>query len=150
MQTILAFLSAIPIILTVVVSIAKAFPRIFAFLRSLFNSAGGGRLLKSGCAGMALSVGAFIGGIGIFVVGAYAFSLKQLTFLFDILMTPFSSLIRSFLDMVLGGGCPQLPSSFSVFFGVLNIPFFMSIVISVICCEVFLRFFIYFVMRRGK
>jgi len=150
MQAILAFLSALPIILTVVVSIAKVAPRSFAFLRALFNASKGNYLLKSGCVGMALSIGAFVGGIGIFVVAGYAFSLKQLTFLFDILMTPFSALVRSFLDLVLGGGCPQLPSTFSVFFGVLNVPFFMSIVICAICCEVFLRFFIYFVMRRGK
>jgi hypothetical protein len=151
MPAILMFLSMIPIIVTAVRLLVKYTVPILSWFRGLIRF-GAGTVLYSGFAGILISLISFLGGFFVIVLLGYHMSIERLAFLMDILITPFSMIIKVLLDSVIysAGGCPQMPSAFNVFLGVLHLHVFMSVVVISICCEVFLRLFIAMVLRINR
>lgn len=146
--TIVSLLTSLPVLVTLVMSVAKLAPKLFVLLGKLFKfgggMVGGGVLTKLGCAGSILSILSFFGGLGVFIIIGFNFSLEKLNFVIDWLMSPIFSILNKFLAMVLSsaGGCPAIPNAFAIFLSLINIPVLFSVITVSIGCEIFLRLMI--------
>jgi hypothetical protein len=135
----------IPVVATIVYAVAKKAIPILRWLRNLIFGIGRGEFstaFRSTFFGIVLSVIIFLGGFAFLIVFGFRFSIEKFAFLVDIVMSPFSWLVSSTLSYAMIGGCPPMPSTFTAFLSVLHLNIFIGVVVSSICAEVFLRFFI--------
>jgi hypothetical protein len=150
----LAALGSIIMIITTIVplvfTVAKAFPSILRFFRTLFAFSRGGAILgRSGFWGIAVAAVSLVGGFGFFISIYFGWGFEFYLKFFDLVFTPFSyvveELIRSFIRQL-----PSLPPNSASVLCLFDFSRCFTLLMLGFGFEVYMRVLIYFLVRRGR
>ena len=138
-------------IMPIIVTVAKVFPKIFAFLRGLFG-ASRGAMGKSGILGLILSVVGIGGGIGWFVVFILSFDFQIYLKILDVVLTPFSFVLKSVVQLFVNSIQATTPLNKSVLalMKIFNWDKIVSLLMLGFACEFYIRLLTINLIRRGK
>ena len=135
--------------LPMAVALGKLAPRLFAFLRGLFG-ASKGAVGASGLFGIVMALLAFGGGIGFIVFIVMNFDLQIYMKLLNVVITPFSYVLRGMVSLLVAAMPSSMPANFTSLLGIFDFNAIISLLVLVFSVEFYLRLIMLYFVRRGR